>query len=121
MNAGANAGARFELSVLEENLLGRDWECRIVLNDPQCSRVHAVVYQDEDGWWLRDNKSSNGTYVNGQSVDQARLMEGTEVRIGSSSFVFSEAKQQSIAKTLSEETESERCSTGISRLFSIVL
>ncbi|MDG2182855.1 MAG: sigma 54-interacting transcriptional regulator [Mariniblastus sp.] len=112
MNAGANAGARFELSVLEENLLGRDWECRIVLNDPQCSRVHAAVYQDEDGWWLRDNKSSNGTYVNGQSVDQARLMEGTEVRIGSSSFIFSEAIQQSAAKTLSEEPESERCSTG---------
>ena len=112
MNAGANAGARFELSVLEENLLGRDWECRIVLNDPQCSRVHAAVYQDEDGWWLRDNKSSNGTYVNGQSVDQARLMEGTEVRIGSSSFIFSEATQQSAAKTLSEEPESERCSTG---------
>ncbi|MGY8747805.1 MAG: sigma 54-interacting transcriptional regulator [Pirellulales bacterium] len=112
INSGANAGARFELSVLEENLLGRDWECRFVLNDPQCSRVHAAVYQDEEGWWLRDNKSSNGTYVNGQPVDQARLMEGTEVRIGSSAFVFSEANHQSVSKTLSEEPESERCSTG---------
>lgn len=91
MNAGANAGARFELSPKDQNLLGRDWECKIVLNDPQCSRVHAEIYLDEDGWWLRDNKSSNGTFVNGQPVEQARLIEGTEVRIGASAFVFSES------------------------------
>jgi len=91
MNAGANAGARFELSPTDQNLLGRDWECRVVLNDPQCSRVHAEIFRDEDGWWLRDNKSSNGTFVNGQPVDTARLIEGTEVRIGASAFVFSES------------------------------
>ena len=91
MNAGSNAGARFELIPEEKNLLGRDWQCRIVLNDPQCSRVHAEIFRNEDGWWLKDNQSSNGTYVNGQSVDQARLIEGTEVRIGASSFSFSEA------------------------------
>ena len=90
MSAGAHSGARFELSPKEKNLLGRDWQCKIMLSDPQCSRVHAEVFHDEDGWWLRDNKSSNGTYVNGQSVDQARLMDGTEVRIGATAFVFSE-------------------------------
>ena len=94
MNAGANAGARFELSPDEKNLLGRDWQCKIVLNDPQCSRVHAEIFRDQDGWFLRDNESSNGTYVNGQPVDQARLMEGTEVRIGASAFVFSESAKK---------------------------
>ena len=68
--------------------MGRDWECRIVLNDPQCSRVHAEIFHEEDGWWIRDNKSSNGTYVNGQSVEQARLVEGTQVKVGASSFTF---------------------------------
>ena len=90
MNAGANAGARFELSTDKENLLGRDWQCLIVLNDPQCSRVHAEVYRNEDGWWVRDRESSNGTYVNGQIANHARMMEGTEIRIGASLFVFSE-------------------------------
>jgi len=89
MNAGANSGARFELDGSEKNLLGRDWECRVVLNDPQCSRFHAEVYYDEDGWWVRDKKSSNGTYVNGQTVDSAQLVEGTQLRIGASSFTFS--------------------------------
>lgn len=89
MNAGANSGARFELFDSEKNLLGRDWECRVVLNDPQCSRFHAEVYFDEDGWWVRDKQSSNGTFVNGQTVEQARLVEGTQLRIGASSFTFS--------------------------------
>ena len=112
MNAGAHAGARFELSPGEKNLLGRDWQCRIVLNDPQCSRVHAEVYHDEDGWWLRDNKSSNGTYVNGQSVDQARLMEGTEVRIGACAFVFSESTHRKSIQSATEDPDLESKSTG---------
>ena len=90
MNTGASAGARFELVPDQPNLLGRDWECRIVLNDPQCSRVHAKVHRNEDGWWVKDNGSSNGTFVNGQTVQEARLMDGTEVRVGNSVFSFSE-------------------------------
>ncbi len=89
MNVGANSGARFELDPDKKNLLGRDWDCQIVLNDPQSSRVHAFIFTDEDGWWIEDNKSSNGTYVNGQVINQAKLAEGTEVRIGSCSFSFS--------------------------------
>ena len=116
MNAGANAGARFELSTEEKNLLGRDWQCKIVLNDPQCSRVHAEVFCNEDGWWLRDNKSSNGTYINGQLVDQARLIEGTEVRIGASAFVFSESNKKiskpKLADDLSLDVEAENKATG---------
>lgn len=90
LNAGANAGARFELARGERTLLGRDWQCKIVLNDPQSSRVHAEIYFEGDGWWVRDNGSSNGTFVNGQTIDQARLVEGTELRIGGSVLVFSE-------------------------------
>ncbi len=88
MNAGDNSGSRIELMPEEENLLGRDWNCRIVLTDPQCSRVHAAIHHDEDGWWITDQKSSNGTFVNGQTIDSARLMDGTEVKVGSCKFTF---------------------------------
>ena len=90
MNTGASAGARFELLPDQSNPMGRDWECRVVLNDPQCSRIHALIYRDEDGWWIRDNNSSNGTFVNGQTIDQARLVDGTQVRVGNSVFSFTE-------------------------------
>jgi transcriptional regulator with GAF, ATPase, and Fis domain len=106
LNAGANSGARFELIKSQQNLMGRDWECRIVLNDPQCSRVHAEIFhEDDEGWWIRDNKSSNGTYVNGQSVDQARLVDGTQVKVGASSFTFNLA-------TASEEVSDSADNSG---------
>jgi Nif-specific regulatory protein len=88
LNAGISSGARFELNPDEKVLLGRDWNCNIVLNDPQSSRVHAEVFHDEDGWWIQDHRSSNGTFVNGQQIDNARLVDGTEIRIGSSNLSF---------------------------------
>ena len=88
MNAGITSGARFEMNPETKNLLGRDWQCRVVLNDPESSRVHAEVFKDEDGWWIKDNQSRNGTFVNGQQVDNARLIDGTELRIGDSLFTF---------------------------------
>lgn len=89
MNTGGFSGARWELSPRSENLIGRDLQCLIVLNDPQCSRIHACIHSDEDGWWITDRQSSNGTYVAGQPIDSVRLVEGIEIRIGASLFQFS--------------------------------
>ena len=110
MSAGANAGARFELSPEEAARLGRDWQCKIVLNDPQCSRVHAEIYFEDDGWWIRDNASSNGTFVNGQTIDQARLIQDTEIRIGGSTFTFSQSDKKT--KPLDEQTPARNETTG---------
>ena len=110
MSAGANAGARFELSPEEHARLGRDWQCKIVLNDPQCSRVHAEIYFEDDGWWIRDNGSSNGTLVNGQTIDQARLIQDTEIRIGGSTFTFSQSDKK--PKPVDEQTPSRNETTG---------
>ena len=103
MDAGISSGARFELDPQEKNLLGRDWKCKIVLSDPQSSRVHAEVFRDEDGWWIKDNQSSNGTFVNGQPIDNARLMDGTEIRIGSSLFRFESQRMVSATDEPIEE------------------
>lgn len=94
MNAGSNSGARFELSTVEQNLLGRDWQCQIALSDPQCSRVHAAIFCRQGEWWIVDRESSNGTYVNGQAVSDARLVQGTEIRIGGSQFLFLEQQPE---------------------------
>lgn len=85
--------AHFELSDQSENLLGRDWNCQIVLNDPQCSRIHASIYKNDEGWWVTDRNSSNGTYVNNQLIDTAQLIDGCEIRIGTFLFRFSTQQQ----------------------------
>ncbi len=88
MKFGTKIGARFQLHPQEENLIGRDWECQIALNDPQCSRVHASITFKDHQWWLEDKNSSNGTFVNGQVAKSAQLIDGTEVRLGSNTFTF---------------------------------
>jgi Nif-specific regulatory protein len=90
MLKGPRTGSHFVLQPTGKNLLGRGLECGVVLSDPLCSRVHCEIESSPDGWLLRDAGSRNGTFLNGQKIDEARLVEGAEVRIGSISFAFRE-------------------------------
>jgi putative nucleotidyltransferase with HDIG domain len=44
---------------------GRLGTLEIVLDDSSVSRRHAELRQADNGWWVRDLESTNGTYVNG--------------------------------------------------------
>lgn len=88
MTRGARPGSTLLLDETAETRIGRDTECDLVLLDPLCSRVHAVILHDEDGWWLRDSSSRNGSYVNGQKIDEARLVDGSVLRVGTTEFNF---------------------------------
>ncbi len=63
-------------------VLGRDPSCDLVLNDPKCSRRHAVLEAGPDGIAVRDAGSANGVYVNGKKVERAQLVVGDTVRVG---------------------------------------
>ncbi len=43
---------------------------------------HAVFKKQEDGYWVYDLGSKNGTTVNGHRIEKSRLMHGDEVDIG---------------------------------------
>jgi Nif-specific regulatory protein len=88
MTAGARAGATFLLDPAAECRLGRDSDCAVVLTDPLCSRVHAILQFIDHQWVVRDAESRNGTYVNGQRTDNAVLADGHTVKIGSTEFTF---------------------------------
>jgi Nif-specific regulatory protein len=76
--------------------IGRGEDCDLMLIDPIASRVHAIIAKTKEGWFLRDLNSRNGTFVNGQKIDEARLMEGTKFRIGAAEFSFHQAAQSPI-------------------------
>ncbi len=63
-------------------VLGRDPGCDIVLNDPKCSRRHAVVEEGPEGIVVRDSGSANGISVNGRRVEKVRLRPGDVLRLG---------------------------------------
>ncbi|HZC94455.1 MAG TPA: ATP-binding cassette domain-containing protein [Mycobacterium sp.] len=62
--------------------LGRAKTNNIVVDDALASRVHAVLVSGPTGLEIRDNNSSNGTFVNGSLITTATLRDGDVVTIG---------------------------------------
>lgn len=73
--------------------LGRGAECTLMLGDALCSRVHAVISFENGAWWIRDARSRNGTFVNGQKIEEAALGDGHRLRVGSTEFLFHQSEQ----------------------------
>lgn len=67
------------------NLIGRDQQADVRLDFTTVSRQHARLLVTEDGAWLEDLQSKNGTYVRDTRVCSAvMLSDGDQIRVGSS-------------------------------------
>lgn len=69
-------------------VLGRDPVSDIFLNDMTVSRAHAVLSIEPGKVTVHDEKSLNGTYVNGVCVDEAILRDGDVLQIGTFQMVY---------------------------------
>ncbi|MCV7263199.1 FHA domain-containing protein [Mycolicibacterium poriferae] len=68
--------------------IGRAGDNDIVIPDVLASRHHATLVPTAAGTEIRDNRSINGTFVNGARVDTALLSDGDTVTIGNVDLVF---------------------------------
>jgi pSer/pThr/pTyr-binding forkhead associated (FHA) protein len=84
---GPDAGERFVLD-RPQVAIGRDPDSVIFLNDVTVSREHALVTVQDQRVAIEDRGSLNGTYVNGNIVEQAELADGDHVQIGRFVLVF---------------------------------
>lgn len=78
---GPSAGARFLLDA-DRTTAGRATDADIFLDDVTVSRRHVEFLREGDGFVVRDVGSLNGTYVNRERIDHARLRAEDEVQIG---------------------------------------
>jgi ABC-type multidrug transport system ATPase subunit len=67
--------------------IGRAKSNSIVVEDALASRVHALLEFTRDGLQIRDNGSSNGTFVNGSLITTATLRDGDIVTIGNTDLL----------------------------------
>ncbi|MFB7890786.1 FHA domain-containing protein [Microbacterium sp. NPDC056044] len=81
VRSGPTAGARYLLDA-DVTSVGRHPEADIFFDDVTVSRRHAEITRTGTTFELVDQRSLNGTYVNGERVDRATLTNGAEVRIG---------------------------------------
>jgi len=71
------------------NVIGRGQDASFRLADTSVSRRHVDIYFDGQSAVLHDLGSTNGTTVNGSSVQTWQLADGDVVHIGHSTVVFS--------------------------------
>jgi pSer/pThr/pTyr-binding forkhead associated (FHA) protein len=62
--------------------IGRGLSADLRLDEKSVSRRHAMLVHRPSGARLLDDRSSNGTFVNGQRVTQADLQSGDVVVLG---------------------------------------
>ncbi|MCA1807861.1 MAG: FHA domain-containing protein [Kiritimatiellia bacterium] len=68
--------------------IGRSSEVDISIPDRMASRMHCGISFLNGAYFLRDFKSRNGTLVNEQAVEVARLRPGDRIRAGDTVLVF---------------------------------
>ncbi|MEW6277931.1 MAG: FHA domain-containing protein [Candidatus Eremiobacterota bacterium] len=72
----------------DQVIIGRDVRCDLMINNESVSRKHSEVVRLAEGYLLRDLGSRNGTFVNGQRVQEYILNDGDTVAIGDVQFTF---------------------------------
>jgi hypothetical protein len=68
--------------------IGRGSDTDLRIDDPGISRNHAELRRSGGDVTIVDLGSTNGIVINGRRVDQERLRDGAEVRLGSTTLTF---------------------------------
>jgi hypothetical protein len=74
--------------------IGRHEDNDVVLQDPSVSGHHAKIRLEEDGFFIYDFASTNGTRVNGQKTYRKRIKDGDIIEIGQPTFTFLTKKRK---------------------------
>lgn len=72
------------------NIIGRDVDCNITVNDGRMSGKHAVLLFRANKYSLTDSQSSHGTFVNDEDIElePRYLKDGDIIRMGTTVFKF---------------------------------
>lgn len=68
--------------------IGRLAECDVVVADKGASRKHAQLKQRNGTWTITDLGSTNGTRLNGQTIQSRELSDGDKITIGTTMLEF---------------------------------
>ncbi len=84
ITSGTLSGQSFELAA-GHLLVGRSENCSIKfdpLTEKIASKQHAFIEAKPDGFYITDNNSLNGTFVNGQKIQSLKLNPGDTIQFG---------------------------------------
>lgn len=80
-----------EVVLYPEHTLGRSKNCLLKVSHPGVSALHAMIFWVDDGWFIKDLGSKNGTFLNGRRVmvgAREPLQCGIRVELGAAGPMF---------------------------------
>lgn len=102
--AGTAVGEMYKLSALR-TIIGRGQNADIQVLDDGISRRHAEIVHDGRQILIRDLQSTNGTYCNGNRIEQHVLCDGDKIQVGSTTilkFTFHDSLDESFQRQMYE-------------------
>ncbi len=85
--------------------VGRRSDCGVSIPCSSVSKVHAEFFEVDNRLCLRDLGSTNGTYVNGQRLEEyVALDEGDLIQFATVVFRLSQGNQNTEARTMQEDS-----------------
>jgi pSer/pThr/pTyr-binding forkhead associated (FHA) protein len=86
-SGGGRAGETFHPAG-ESTAIGRSPDCEIFLDDVTVSRQHALLVEREGQFYIQDEGSLNGTFLNRRRIESAQVEDGDEIQIGKYRLTF---------------------------------
>lgn len=80
--SGPRTGVKVRLRDKTAITIGRSKTTDFHVLDGSMSRVHAVVALGDDGWYVEDQKSRNGTWIDGRQVERETIRPGDIFLLG---------------------------------------
>ena len=90
-----------EITLQDEVSIGRTPESSVVIADSGLSRRNTTIFRDGDDVLVVDERSTNGTFLNGEKLDDRPriLHDGDSIRLGSSTTIRIETGESRAATT----------------------
>jgi pSer/pThr/pTyr-binding forkhead associated (FHA) protein len=99
IQSGALAGKEIEIPLGERRVLGRSKKADISIPDAKLSRLHCVIESGLTGFYLTDLDSANGTWYNGQRIEEIGLQNDMRLRIGETEVAFTDEADYNAPET----------------------
>ena len=96
-----NPGQCMEVLFDQQITIGRDIFNSLCVQDPEVSRSHAIIFEQDGEMTIKDLRSRNGIYVRGEHVAESLLNTGDEIILGSTVIIFDPSDTLDIQLSLS--------------------
>ncbi|MBQ0051772.1 MAG: FHA domain-containing protein [Treponema sp.] len=81
-----------KINLVAKMTIGRSPDCSVVIDNKLVSRIHASIQKIRDAYFLKDENSTNGTFLNGHRIPAdkyVKLNPGDKITVGAFNLVMS--------------------------------